>query len=373
MNRLLLASLCAAAAAPAAFAGAQIVPTTAQASPKAPAPRPFVAAEARETVEKLATALDENFVFPEAGKSYAAALRAKLASGGYDEFESAEAFAAAVTEDLQRVHADGHLRLHPPMPEGQAEPRRMGGPSSQEAIERAGWIAKDVAYIAFNGFPGDDATLTKLRQFLAAHDGAKTLIVDARTHRGGGLAEMDAMFPYFFAKPQTLVQMDTRVAAEDRHGSPMPDGPTLMKVSGPDGVYRRSHKVVPAAQATALRTAKIYLLTSGRTASAAEHLALSLKRTGRAVLIGEVTAGAGHYGGMVPLPGGYRAFIPVGRTFDPDNNQGWEGAGVKPDIEVPADRALAEALIRSGVSAGEAERLAAEFRPSGSMERRPRR
>lgn len=337
----------------------------------APAPAPFVAAEARAAVETLATALEENFVFPEAGKSYAVALRSKLASGGYDRFDNAADFAKAVTEDLQRIHPDGHLRLHPPLArlEGGA-PRAMRGPSPDGAIGRAGWIAKDIAYIAFNGFPGDPATVEKLKQFLAAHSSAKTLIIDARTHGGGGLAEMDAMFPHFYDKAQTLVQMDTRVAAEERHGSPMPDGPTLVKVSGPEGVFRRTHKVIPARTATGLRSAKIYLLTGGRTASAAEHLALALKRTGRATLIGEVTAGAGHYGGMLPLGGGYRAFIPVGRTFDPDTNEGWEGTGVKPHVEVPAERALAEALLRSGVASAEAERLSAEYRPEGSMERR---
>jgi C-terminal processing protease CtpA/Prc len=161
---------------------------------------------------------------------------------------------------------------------------------------------------------------------------------------------MDVMFPYFYDKPQALVQMDTRIAVEQRNGSPLQDSPSLQKVKGPDGVIRRTHSVIPAAQATPLRSAKIFLLTSSRTASAAEHLSLSLKRTGRATLIGETTRGAGHYGGMIPMGGGYAAFIPVGRTFDPETNQGWEGTGVKPDIEVPADRALDEALRRAGVA-----------------------
>ena len=47
----------------------------------------------------------------------------------------------------------------------------------------------------------------------------------------------------------------------------------------------------------------------------------------------------------------YAAFIPVGRTFDPDTGQGWEGTGVKPDVEVPADKALDEALKLAGVAA----------------------
>ena len=45
---------------------------------------------------------------------------------------------------------------------------------------------------------------------------------------------------------------------------------------------------------------------------------------------------------------GYAAFIPVGRTFDPDTGESWEGTGVKPDVEVPADKALDEALKLAG-------------------------
>jgi C-terminal processing protease CtpA/Prc len=68
-------------------------------------------------------------------------------------------------------------------------------------------------------------------------------------------------------------------------------------------------------------------------------------------LVGETTHGAGNYGRPVSLPGGYAAFIPLGRTFDPDTGQGWEGTGVTPDVAVPADQALDKALELAGVPA----------------------
>lgn len=310
---------------------------------------PFVKAEAEAVVRQLATKLEEDFVFSEVGKAYASLLRSKVAAGAYASFSDAEAFAAAVTGDLQAVHPDRHLRLNPPRLDGQGGRRMMRGPADGSGVAKSGWLADGVAYIRFDLFPGNDATIADVRKFLDTHKHAKTLIIDARAHRGGGLAEMDVLFPQLFDKPTVLVGMDTRVAVEQRQGNPVEDA-SLRKISGPDGVVRREHYVVPSAHPTPLSKAKVYLLTSRRTGSAAEHLSLSLKRTKRATLIGEATAGAGHYGGMASLGHGYSAFIPVGRTFDPDTNQGWEATGVKPDVEVPADKALDEALKLAGVN-----------------------
>ena len=101
------------------------------------------------------------------------------------------------------------------------------------------------------------------------------------------------------------------------------------------------------------------MLTSKKTFSAAEHLSLSLKRTRRATLVGEATGGGAHFGGMAPMGEGYAAFIPVGRTFDPDTGKSWEGTGVAPDVAVAADKALDEALKLAGVTVSGDAALAA--------------
>jgi C-terminal processing protease CtpA/Prc len=227
---------------------------------------------------------------------------------------------------------------------------RQTGEREASAVGKNGWISDGVAYIETKGFPGNEATLADVRQFLAAHREAKALIIDARGNGGGGLDEMNLIFREIFAEPTTLVTMDIRQAVEEKRGTPFGEDPTLRKVSGPATIVRREHFVTPATDPSPLRNAKVYLLTSKNTFSAAEHLSLSLKRTGRAVLIGEATGGGAHFGGMIPMGEGYAAFIPVGRTFDPDTGQSWEGVGVKPDVDVPADEALAEALRRVGAN-----------------------
>lgn len=388
MNRsktalVLFAAALAGAGAPAGFAQQSAPPAAPAADDGA---LPVLPAEAREVAESLAGELDAKFVFPEIGKQYAAKLRSTAAAGGYDSAGTRAALAALLTDDMQRVAADGHLRVQVIPPEARAElaAMRRGSPSSQAeaaprpapppSLDEARRLAPGIAYIRFSAFFGSEQEIRTVTELLEANPDFETIIFDIRTHRGGGLAEMDAILPYFFAQPTGLVQMDTRLAVDEAGDGPLQDGPRLRRIAGPAEVVRREHHVVPHASETRLRDAKIYLLTAGRTGSAAEHFALAMKRTGRATLIGETTAGAGHFGGMLPINDNFAAFIPVGRTFDPDTGKGWEGAGVTPDVEVPAAEALIEALVLSGVAREEAVRLSAAVHPEASMERRaPRR
>ena len=323
---------------------AQAQPTPIAAT--APAVKPLDAAERRDVIEKLAKTLDANFVFPEIGARYAAMLRANLAAGAYDGLTDADAFGTKVTADLQAVAPDGHLRLatqtafqarRPSPADVPASARPAGAPGLEEAR-----MIGDVAYLRFNQFTGDPETVRKARAFLLDHADAKAVIIDARPHRGGGLDEMDAILPLLYARTTPLVRMDTRAGIEDE--GPMQDGPTLVRQPSAATLVSHDHVVIPDTTETRLQTVPVYYLTSRRSASAAEHLALAFKRTGRATLVGETTRGAGHYGGLLDIGDRFAAFVPVGRSYDPDTNWGWEGKGVTPDVAVHTDQALDEAL-----------------------------
>lgn len=341
-----------------------IAQTAPAAAPPTLAAAAFDQAVAAEAIETLIRQVDEAFVFPQVGKRYAAMLRANLDKGAYAAFASQADFAKRVTADLQAVSKDGHLAVHVVPPNARAGPQseRSDGPPADSAVERAGWIADGIAYIRFDLFPGNPATLADIDAFVAKHRSARALIIDARNHSGGGLAEMDALFPHLFAKEKVLAAMDTREVVASQPGAGA-DSKFLRTVAGPKGVVRREHYVVPASPDSGLAKADVILLTSKETGSAAEHLAMALRDSGRATLIGETTVGAGHFGGMVPLDKAftYAAFIPVGRTFNPKTGEGWEGVGVAPHVVVPADQALAEALRRLGVS-GDADSMLAKIR-----------
>lgn len=331
----------------------------------------------------LALRLETEFVFPDQGKRYAAALRNQASQGAYDALSGPE-LAARLSGDLQRVAPDGHLRVMfgrmggGPQVIIRRPPDAAGGPPPGEgrpmmvrimpppAIEHGGWIAPGIAFIRFNGFPSEPETVEAARQFMIDHADAEAIIFDLRTHMGGGLDEMDAIFPWLFDKPTHLLTMATRKSVDDAGGSPIGGVASMRLVAGDPDYVTREHWVTPGDDRR-LTDAKVFVLTSSFSASAAEHFVLALKHTKRATVIGRTTAGANHFGGDQDLGSGFSVFLPVGRAYDPTTGKDWEGVGVSPDIDVAPEDALIKALTMAGLESGKAQQLSAKFAPTIPM------
>jgi Peptidase family S41 len=352
-------------------------------SAQAPTNATIANVDSRTIAKNLATRVASDFVYPEQGARYAAALNANADSGAYDALMGV-ALATKLSDDLQKVARDGHLRVmfqgigggaqivikRSPDATGSTPPSapqpkiiRMTPPPE---MEQARWIAPGIAFVRFNLFPGEPRSTEAARQFMANHANAKVIIFDVRTHMGGGLEEMDAIFPWLFTKPTRLVTMATRKSVDEAGGSPIAGVPSLRIVQGNPNFVTREHWVTPGRDRR-LSKAKVFVLTSGFSGSAAEHFALAFKHTKRATLIGRATYGANHFGGDQDLGGGYTAFIPVGRAYDPVTGKDWEGVGIVPDIDVAAEDALTKALTLSGVSSAKAAELSSQVAPKGPM------
>jgi peptidase S41-like protein len=65
-----------------------------------------------------------------------------------------------------------------------------------------------------------------------------------------------------------------------------------------------------------------------------------LHNLGRATLVGDRTAGAGHMVNMFDLPRGFVAGVSITRVSDPRTGREFEAVGVQPDVRVPPERAL---------------------------------
>ena len=340
------------------------------------APPPAMAADevAADTIaEAYAALLERDYVYPETGKRYADAIRAGIAAGRYKALNG-EALGAAIDGDVHAVSPDGHLRLRVPEAAATAAAPAPGSAAPvrrppKVPVEQAGWIAPGIAFIRFNMFPQDEAVTAQAAKFMADHADAKAIIFDIRTHNGGGLDQMDVIFPWLFGKETRLVTMATRASVDAEGGSPIAGVPSMRMAKGDADMVAREHWATPNADKR-LRDAKVYVLTSGASASAAEHFALAMKHTGRGTLVGAPTAGANHFGRGEDLGGGYSAFIPVGRTYDPVTGKDWEGEGVLPDIAVAPADALVRALTELGVAPAKAKTLSDAHMPSWPMERR---
>jgi hypothetical protein len=353
------------AAAPAVVAPAAAPAPTARPA-SAEAALALEAGEGRAVAAKLADALLANFVIPAQATRYAAMLRANAASGRYDA-GTRGSLANLMSDDLMAVHKDGHLKVQL-APTGDERGGRSGIPKDwPPLIQAAKWIAPGIAYIRFTAFLSTDEEVAAVRAFMATHAEAKAIIFDLRNHHGGRLGEMDEIFPYLFKAKTPLVKMEVARSIFDAHGSPFGEGATL-EVAKADRQVTTTHWAIPG-RATPLREAKIILLTSNATGSAAEHFSLAMKSSGRATLIGEATAGANHFGGPAPLNDHFAVWMPIGRTYDIKTGADWEGAGVAPDVAVDPKLALVVALEKLGLSHAEAVRLDAGEVPAAPVHR----
>jgi hypothetical protein len=365
-----------AAGIPARTLGAQAAPSPSAgagspASPAAAAARvPVEPGEGKAVATKLADDLVSQFVFREQAEAYAAMLKKNAADGRYDSGTRGD-LAKLLTQDLQAVHKDGHLHvmLAPQGPGGAARGNGGGGPPAgfPPLIQSAKTIAPGIGYIRFTAFLGTDEEVAAVRKWLAENRNDRVLIFDLRNHHGGGLDEQDVIFSYLYPRATPLVRMAVAKAIYDSGRSPIEASKTLVLTAEGDKMIG-THSAIPG-EATPLRKAKVYVLVSNSSASAAEHFALALKTTGRATLIGEATAGANHFGGPRPLNEHFAVWMPVGRTYDIKTGKDWEGSGIAPDIAVDPKQALIVALEKAGLSHEQAVTLDAAEVPAEPVHR----
>jgi hypothetical protein len=302
--------------------------------------------EGKDVANRLAAMIERQYVLPDAGARYAAMLRANAAAGRYDRGNWKD-LCDWLTGDLQAVHPDEHIRINVgPVPKGD---QRAVGAGKLVPTEAGQWAAPGIAYLRLNRFSGQKANVLEIRNFLIAHRSAKTLILDLREHRGGMFEEMDAIIPLLFARRTALLDMAMAKAIYDSDG-PLITSPSLERIKSAPTLVVRRHYANPDRLNHGLQRAQVVLLTSHRTASSAEHFALALKRTHRATLIGETTAGANHFGGMVAITDRFNVYLPIGRTYDPVTGEDWEAKGIRPQVAVAPADALKIALERSGVA-----------------------
>jgi len=288
------------------------------------------------TIDNLIKLLNENYIFPETATKVERSLREKMGAKGYDNITSASKFAETLTQDVQSITHDKHLRVQyssrPVPPE-----TRDQGPSPEEiaqfrefarvtncGFEKVERLSGNIGYLDLRQFApaemcGD--TVAAAMNFLANADG---VIIDIRHNGGGDPAEVALISSYLFdAEPVHLNDLYFRKEDSTHQWWTLP--------------------YVPGKRVGA--TKPVYVLTSNRTFSAAEEFTYNLKNLKRATIVGETTGGGANPGGRRRLGEHFAVFVPTGRAINPITKTNWEGVGVKPDVEVSADSALTVAHL----------------------------
>jgi C-terminal processing protease CtpA/Prc len=319
--------------------------------------------EAAQAATELSELLRDNYVFPDIAVQYAEALESRTKAEFYSGEVDLIDFAVELDTLVNEVHQDAHLSVIANAAEREGERRMRRVPGNRGAVGTTTWIDDDIAYVELLGLPGDEASQEAMAKFLDEYRGARALIIDARMCPGGTLPVIDVLSSRLYEQPTHLVTMDMRIDASGELLDDFNELPSLHRAESAATIARFEHWAAPSNNPAdrVWADVPVYYLTN-MTASACEHLALSLKATDRAKLVGNTTRGAGHFGGMEPFANGaLKVFLPVGRTFDPATGKDWEGDGIEPDIKVPSDQALRAALSDIGVDPG----LAASVSPQG--------
>lgn len=286
-------------------------------------------------IDSLIKGLNDAYVFPEMAAKMGADLKKRQDAKEYDSVTSSRAFAQKLTEDLQAVSKDKHLRVrysHDPIPvraergeptEAEKEQSRWFGKRINFGFEKVERMNGNIGYIDLRGFNDHEAgaeTVAAAMTFLA---NTEAIIFDLRQNGGGSPFMVALISSYLFGdKPVHLNSLYWR------------------KGDRTDDFWTK-----PESASKKFPAKDVYILTSNRTFSAAEEFSYNLKNLKRATIVGETTGGGAHPGGMERLNEHFGAFIPTGRAISPITKTNWEGTGVEPDVKVPKEQALKVAYL----------------------------
>lgn len=307
-------------------------PSQAQQAIVAPSDHSVDAATKTKVIEGALDHLKRAYIFEDVADRMAASVRARLARNEYDGITTAQAFATALTNHLQEVSKDKHLRIvfnaegfpERRMPTADERARMAAAERRNNfGFYRVERLDGNVGYIDLRGFSGSpDASQPAVAamNFVAGTD---ALVFDLRRNGGGSPAMIGLLSSYLFDDVMHLNDFYIRESNQTRQFWTSPH------VQGQKFGGRKP----------------VYVLTAQRTFSAAEEFTYNLKNLKRATIVGETTGGGAHPGGVRRITDHFGVWVPNGRAINPITKTNWEGTGIEPHIAVPADDALRAAHL----------------------------
>ncbi|MFC3504634.1 S41 family peptidase [Micromonospora krabiensis] len=304
-------------------------------------------AEITAVVERTANLVEEHYVFPEVASQLSVLLADQLAAGRYADTPDPRTLGDTVTADLQSLNGDRHLRLKhhdEPLADRDQDPdderiirlatTTMGGIAQVRRLDGNVGLLEIQPHLFPPQLAGDQ--LTAALRLLADTD---ALLLDLRENVGGSPDMVALICGWLFEEPTLLHTMYNRA------GEP----------------FRQSWSAAYLPVPRYAPDKPVHVLTSRRTFSGGEELAYDLQQSGRATVVGERTGGGAHPRIGFRAHAHLEVTVPIARPVHPISGTNWEGTGVRPDIETPAEDALAVA-----------HRAVLSHRPESATAPRPR-
>jgi len=265
---------------------------------------------------EIAKAYDDHYFIPETGRRISCMLIDNLRNSKYSQIKKAGHFADSLKEDILNLHFDTHSCIEADrklLPDDQASPS-----SKNFGFERVEVLDGNIGYIKLNEFNPQKEAQGIASQAFDSVSGCTALIFDLRDNVGGYPEMIKFISGYFFSKPTKINTLF------DRNGKIVEELWTVQGITGTK--FGDNFPLV--------------ILTSKRTASAAEGFVNFFKKQRRATIIGETTSGARHPAKEIRIGTLFTVSIPYLRGEE----ETAEGQGIVPDIPVQEEKALDKAV-----------------------------
>ncbi len=295
-----------------------------------------LAAETRTAVLMAVSDKLSEYAFPEVAQKIQQDFQKCLDAEDYQDIESGQQLAETLTEQLQDISGDQHLKVYfspavlphltpqTEIPPAELEQQRRLSELRNFDFNRVERLRGNVGYLELFSFePPEFAgeAAAAAMQFLA-HTSA--LIIDLRRNRGGSASMVALLTSYLLPAYPSVHLTDLYWPKEARTKQSW----TLPYVTGARYLEK-----------------PVYVLIGPDTFSAAEEFAYNLKHLKRAVIVGETTAGGANPGAGFRLHDHFWMFIPTGQAISLVTGENWEGSGVLPSFKVPKELSLKTAQL----------------------------
>lgn len=286
-------------------------------------------AQKNEFLNDLVLSFENEFLWEAEGYDIARRLKDKIDHGDYAAISDASLFVETLNRDLYILSRDLHLKvgLHQSQPTNSAEPKEF----TIKSLFQKQLITDGVYYLKFDEFPSLDSLIKKeINELMSSLENPKAIILDLRDNSGGSDETVNYLIGYFFDEKKKLA--------------------TSYQWNAPSKEIWAS----PKDQSEVLSKAKLIILSSQSTFSAAEIFTQRLQLHDKAIVIGEPTPGAAHRTMTYLMSDIFLLHWPYEKSLHSKGEQDLEGIGIIPDYLAHYDdaRNLAIEYVQSGSTNG---------------------